>query len=259
MFTYIWYLNNKKIIKKTVRLQSGALAIFSPTALTPEVRNTISELGSNVRYLTALDYEHHIFLSEWANAYPSAKTIIGVDGLPEKRASSTDPSQHLPHFTHVFTPTNKTSLRIKDNDNENDGEFDAEFEYEYIESHANKELVFCHKPSRTLIFADVFFNLPAYEQYSRSGGEGGVSPATEGIYTKLFTTFQNTRGNALWQKRFLWYIAVKDRVSFGISAKRILGWDFDRVVPCHGDVIETGGKDVFGKMVDWFVGGRKWE
>lgn len=240
---YISHSNNLK--KKTVRLQSGALAIFSPTALTPEVRNTISNLGSNVRYLTALDYEHHIFLSEWANAYPSAKTIIGVDGLPEKRASSTNSSQHLPRFTHVFTPTNKTSLRI-DND-----EFDAEFEYEYVESHANKELVFCHKPSRTLIFADVFFNLPAHEQYSRSG----LSP-TEGIYTKLFTSFQNTQGTALWQKRFLWYVAVKDKVAFGNSAKRILGWEFDRVVPCHGDVIETGGKGVFGKMVEWFVGGK---
>lgn len=61
----------------------------------------------------------------------------------------------------------------------------------------------------------------------------------------------------MWQKRFLWYVAVKDRVAFGNSAKRIMTWGFDRVVPCHGDVIETGGKDVFGKMVDWFTGGKK--
>lgn len=60
----------------------------------------------------------------------------------------------------------------------------------------------------------------------------------------------------MWQKRFLWYVAVKDREAFGHSARRILGWRFDRVVPCHGDVIETGGKGVFEKMVDWFVGGK---
>lgn len=111
-----------------------------------------------------------------------------------------------------------------------------------------------------MIFADVFFNLPAYEQYSRSGsvgggGGGGVS-ATDGIYTRIFTTFQNTRGNAIWQKRFMWYVAVKDREAFGKSAKRIMGWEFDRVIPCHGDVIETGGKGVFEKMVDWFVKGK---
>lgn len=46
-------------------------------------------------------------------------------------------------------------------------------------------------------------------------------------------------------------------MAFGNSAKRIMGWGFDRVVPCHGDVIESGGKDVFGKMVDWFLGGKK--
>lgn len=171
-----------------------------------------------------------------------------MEGLPEKRAASPDTSLHLPQFTHVFTPQNKESLRI---DDDGTGEFDAEFEYEYIESHSNKELVFCHKPSSTLIFADVFFNLPAHEQYSRSG----VSP-TQGIYTRIFTTFQNTQGAATWQKRFLWYVAVKDREAFGKSARRILGWEFDRVVPCHGDVIETGGKTVFGKIVEWFVKGK---
>lgn len=51
-------------------------------------------------------------------------------------------------------------------------------------------------------------------------------------------------------------MAVKDREAFGRSARRVLGWQFDRVVPCHGDVIETGGKGVFEKMVAWFVGGK---
>lgn len=46
-------------------------------------------------------------------------------------------------------------------------------------------------------------------------------------------------------------------MSFGISSRKILTWDFDRVIPCHGDVIETGGKEVFAKMVDWFVKGGK--
>lgn len=26
------------------------------------------------------------------------------------------------------------------------------------------------------------------------------------------------------------------------NAKIVSGWDFDRIIPCHGDVIETGGK-----------------
>jgi hypothetical protein len=27
------------------------------------------------------------------------------------------------------------------------------------------------------------------------------------------------------------------------DSKVVAGWDFDKIVPCHGDVIETGGKE----------------
>ena len=39
-----------------VRLQSGALAVFSPVALTDEVKETVAKLGE-VKYITALDIE----------------------------------------------------------------------------------------------------------------------------------------------------------------------------------------------------------
>lgn len=46
-----------------------------------------------------------------------------------------------------------------------DPDFDKEFVYEYVGSHANKDLVFCHKPDKTLIEADMMFNLPAHASY----------------------------------------------------------------------------------------------
>ncbi|MCJ1429671.1 hypothetical protein MMC29_007586 [Sticta canariensis] len=222
-----------------VRLESGAIAVFSPTALTPEVHSTVKELGNNVAYLAALDYEHHIFLSEWAKAFPSAK-VMGVEGLPEKREA--DPATAGTKFSWVFMMKNKASLRI-------DPEFDREFDYEYVGSHANKELVLNHRPSRTLITADMLFNLPAYEQYSRTN-----VAATDGVLTRFFTSFQNTRGTAVWQQRFLWYAASKaDREGFGRSCRTIVSWDFDRLIPCHGDVIESGGKGIFQKVMAWHL------
>lgn len=222
-----------------VRLESGAIAVFSPTALTPEVRSTVKELGNNVAYLAALDYEHHIFLSEWAKAFPSAK-VMGVEGLPEKREA--DPATAGTKFSWVFTMKNKASLKI-------DPDFDREFDYEYVGSHANKELVVNHRPNRALITADMVFNLPAHEQYSRTG-----VVATEGLLTKFFTSFQNTKGTALWQQRFVWHVASKgDREGFGRSCRTIASWDFDRLIPCHGDVIETGGKDIFKKVMAWHL------
>ena len=136
-----------------------------------------------------------------------------------------------------------------------DAEFDKEFDYEYIPSHPNKELVFCHRPSRTLIVADYFQNLPAYEQFSKTG----ESPTT-GTPTRLFTAMTNTQGDALGQKRLLWYgLSTSDRPTFNASAARINAWDFDTVVPCHGDVIEKGGKGVFQKVFEWHLAAAKKE
>lgn len=39
-----------------MRLQSGALAVFSPVALTDDVKQKVSELGE-VKYIAALDAE----------------------------------------------------------------------------------------------------------------------------------------------------------------------------------------------------------
>jgi len=221
-----------------VKLQSGSLAVFSPVALTQDVKQKVQSLGT-LKYIVAPDIEHHIFISVWAKEYPQAE-VIGMEGLPEKREQ--DEATKGVKFAHVFSPKNKLDMKISP-------EFDAEFDYEYVHSHKNKELVFLHKPSRTMIQADILFNLPATEQFSKSG----IDP-TSGFLTKLFGGIMNTRGQMVWQKRFLWYGAGgKDRPGFTESVKRMRAWDYDRIIPCHGDVIETGGKGIFEQLTAWFV------
>jgi hypothetical protein len=221
-----------------VKLQTGNVAVFSPVALTDDVRAKTKSLGP-VKYIVAPDIEHHIFISTWAKEYPEAE-LIGMEGLPEKRES--DPATKGFKFAHVFSAKNKLDMTISP-------EFDAEFSYEYFHSHVNKELVFLHKPTKTMIEADLVFNLPATEQFSKTG----VS-AQSGILTKIFGGIMNTRGEATWHKRFLWYAAGgKDRKGFAESVKRINAWDYDRVIPCHGDVIETGGKAKIQNVTSWFT------
>lgn len=41
-----------------------------------------------------------------------------------------------------------------------------------VSSHSNHELVAIHHPTRTLLEADLMFNLPGTEQYSRAGQPG---------------------------------------------------------------------------------------
>ena len=224
-------------------MQTGALAVFSPTALTPDVSQTVQAMGNDVQYLVASDFEHHIFLSEWAKAFPSAK-VLGVEGLPEKRESN--PETRGTKFDYVWTAKNKSSMKV-------DEAFDRDFDTEYVDGHKNKELVFNYKPEKTLIEADLMFNLPATEQYSKS-----KDGAESGVLTKLFVGLMSATGKATWQKRFLWYAASSGaRESFNQSARRINGWDFDKIIPCHGDVIESNAKGIFRNVLEWHLQGSR--
>lgn len=226
-----------------VKLADSSLAVFSPVALTDIVKAKLrEELGStNVKYLTALDQEHHIFLESWHKEWPDAK-IIAPETLPAYRDKQDYNKLPESNWNLIKKADKSSGLSV-------DPTFDAEFEIEYVSAHANQELVFVHKPTRTLIEADLLFNLPATEQYSRTG-----KSATSGVLTKFFASLNGTQGTAIWQKRFLWYaISAGDRQGFAQSVSRIAKWDFDRLIPCHGDVIETGGKGIFEKVMEWHL------
>lgn len=219
-----------------MRLANGSLAAFSPVALTEEVKSRVAAFGT-VKYLIAPDLEHHIFLDPWQKEYPNA-ILIGPDELSAKRDKAGQPLT----FTQLWK---------KDVPPMVDAEFDKEFEYTYVAAHPNKELVFNHKPTKTLIQADFMFNLPATEQMSKTG----IDP-TAGFLTRLFIKLNSPDAspNAVWQRRFLWYgMSSSDRNGFNKSARIVDGWDFTRMIPCHGDVIEGNAKEVFRKVFAWHL------
>ena len=187
-------------------------------------------------------------MSDWARAFPAAK-IIGPEGLPEKRAKVTDDERigHEP-FAVVFTKENKLSVKI-------DEDFDKDFDYEYVDAHPNKELVFFYKPDKVMIEADLMFNLPAIEQYSKV-------PEAErphnSLLGRLFQSMNSTEGEAKGIKRFLWYgMSRGDRAGFNESVGRINAWGFETIVPCHGETIVGNGKEVFEKVFEWHLVGHK--
>lgn len=89
------------------------------------------------------------------------------------------------------------------------------------------EVVMLHRPSRTLIVADLLFNFPGkhgivMELFLKVGAVGGKHDP--GV-TRPF-------------KR-----AIEDEAAFTESIHRILEWDFDRVIVGHGEMIRSGGKE----------------
>ena len=218
-----------------VRLASGGLAAFSPVALTDAVKAKVSSMGT-VKWIIAPALEHHIFLDDWHKQFPDAK-LIGPYELKAKREKSGKP---LP-FAHLWKKDEAPSV---------DADFDQEFEYTYVYAHPNKELVFNHKPTKTLIQADLMFALPAKEQYSKTD----VDPSG-GILTKLFIYLNNPYANPpTGQRRFLWYgMSSGDRPAFNRSIRTIDAYDFQRIIPAHGDCIESGAKQLFRTVFKWHL------
>jgi hypothetical protein len=167
--------------------------------------------------------------------FPDA-IVIGPGGLREK--CSKKPALSGVQFDIIFTSSNSkeknAALSIAK-------DFASEFDVTYIDSVASHELVLFHKPTRRLLEADLLFNGPATEQFSQSG----KSP-TSGILNMAFAPSFSAKYPAVWQKRLAWYvIGAKDGTVLARSLERINSWDFDRLVPCHGNIIDTGTKDVF--------------
>lgn len=86
------------------------------------------------------------------------------------------------------------------------------------------EVVLFHRSSRTLVLTDLCFNI------QRSSSKAA----------RLFF-----RANGMWQRfgpsRMIRRLAVSDHAALMSSLERVLRWDFERVLPGHGDVIEHGG------------------
>ncbi|KAI9705705.1 MAG: hypothetical protein M1820_005115 [Bogoriella megaspora] len=203
------------------RMHSGRLAVFSPTPLIQSVETAVAEMGGNVSHLIAPNKGHHLFLGQWKTRYPNAK-IIGPIGLPEKRAKSEEVDQV--GFDTVIGE-------------ELDEESDSEFAIEFLNTYPNSDIVFDFIREKTLIEGDVWFNVPALEQYSSSNED-----PKSGLPTKLVTHINQAPGDS-WTGRMKWFVFTGgNQESLARSVKAIQEWPFERIVPCHGDVLENDAK-----------------
>jgi hypothetical protein len=224
-----------------VKLASGSLVVISAIKLTECVRRAIKSSGGVVKYILAPNLEHYMRIGDWKRTFPDAK-VIGPELLPQKCAKN--PSLQNVQFDILYTSSNRSPSVSE--------EFDREFEVEYMHSMASQDIVLFHKPSKTVIEADVLFNVPATEQFSKSG-----QSATSGILFHLAAPLFSAKGSATWQKWLAWHVlSSKDRSGFTQSLEKISSWNFELIIPCHGDVIESGAKQVFAKVFERFLVGE---
>lgn len=88
-----------------------------------------------------------------------------------------------------------------------------------------KEHAFLHRPSRTLIVADLIFNFdPAERGWDR-------------FFHRHIAGFKRYPGMSR-----IFRFCIKDKAAFKASIATILAQDFDRIIVGHGEIIETGGQ-----------------
>lgn len=212
-----------------VKLQNTDVVVISAIKSSQEIKDTLSSLGT-VKYIVAPDAEHHLSLEEYAKLYPSAK-LIGVEGLQEKHPDL--------KFHKIFGDSKYDTVQIG---------WESEIDTVYFPGHANKELAILHKPSKTLIEADLVFNLPGLEQYKGSSSSAGVAG-----YLSPFK-YLSISSNA--HKTMTWNMLAKDKKSFKASLTQVKAWDFTTLVPCHGEVIEGNAKALWDAHYSQFFEGK---
>ncbi|RIL05379.1 MAG: hypothetical protein DCC71_10620 [Proteobacteria bacterium] len=199
-----------------IRLSGDRLLLHSPVALDAELRAQLDALG-RVCFAVAPNRVHHLYAGEVAPSYPGARLWI-APGLDRKR----------PDLVHEAVLTDEAPPEWR-------GEVDQAF---FRGRPYENEVAFFHRASHTLLLCDLAFNF----------GPRAAAP------TRLLMQLLRSYGRLGPSK--LDPLLIRDRAAARASLERILAWDFDRVVVAHGDVQETGGRELLREGYAWLLAPR---
>ncbi|KAH9992352.1 hypothetical protein BJV77DRAFT_1003374 [Russula vinacea] len=208
-----------------IRLASGDVWVLASTPLTVETKATIDRLGP-VKFLVGPDSVHHLFLAEFHEAYPNARLLSVEEVIKKKRNDNL-----------------KWHGYWSDSNREPNFGFENEIKSCYFSGFKNKDVAFLHAPSKTLMVADLIFNLPAMEQYSESWMGSGFPVISQFVRLNPYTTIHRSVTKAL----------VTDATAMSRDAKSVASWNFHRIIPCHGDVIEVDGDKAWQAAYGMFL------
>ena len=196
-----------------IRLSSGELFLHSPVRLDPALAAALEALG-RPRFVVAPNRFHHLFAGDYVAAYPACELFL-APGLERKRpdlkiAGVLGDAAH-PAWANEIDQGLIRGVPLMN------------------------EVVFLHRPTRTLLTSDLVFNI------------GCDSPALTRWGFRLLGGYGRF-GTTVLERLF-----VRDRPAARASLERVLAWDFDRVVLAHGQVLEHGGRDGLRRAYAWLL------
>ncbi|KAF5349298.1 hypothetical protein D9756_009369 [Leucocoprinus leucothites] len=205
-----------------IKMKDGGVWLLASTPLDEDTKSTLNNLGP-VRFIVGADAVHHLFLGQYKKEYPSAK-LIAPDAA---HARLEDKSLKFDGAWGRDPPDTKYG-------------FEDDIKSCYFDGFKNKDVAFFHPDSKTLIEADLLLNLPCNEQYSKAKSGSGAIP------------FMNVNPWSWLHPRIVWSLGV-DKEAMRRDAKTVASWDFERIIPCHGDTIEGKGKDAWTSVYKFYL------
>ncbi|NJL37982.1 MAG: DUF4336 domain-containing protein [Leptolyngbyaceae cyanobacterium RM2_2_4] len=204
-----------------IRLANHDLVVISPIQVSDQLVSQLNELGM-VKHIISPNLYHYLFAASFKAFYPNA-TFWAAPGLKNKKPDllidqiiEGDANSLWNGIDSVFFDGFRTI---------GFGGFDS-----------LNECVFFHAASRTLILTDTAFHFD--ESF----------PVMTQLATRILGGFKNLSPSLLER------IATTEKDKVKKSVKRILDWDFERVIMAHGSVIERNGKEKFRQGYERFLG-----
>lgn len=204
-----------------VRLPGGDLLLHSPTQITAGLRGALEALGP-IRHLVAPNSVHWTFVKAWQVAFPDA-TVWAAPGLRER-------GQVKRSGLRIDTVLSDTPPAA----------WGGVFEQQVIPGGAGfREVAMLHRPSRTLLMTDLVQSF-----------ETGKLPWVLRPLARLL-------GNTTAESRAPAHLRAVVRFGNGTAAaRRVVGWEPERIVVTHGRPIVTDAAARLRRSLAWLTDRR---
>jgi hypothetical protein len=196
-----------------VRLTGGDLWVWSPIRLGDELKREIEALGP-VRHVVSPNKLHHLYMGEWAQAWPDAK-LYASPGLRRKRADL------------------RFAAELAD---EPDAAWSRDIDQVIFRgSFALDEVIFFHRPSRTALITDLVQKFDA----AHLSGWRGWFMRLDGLVGPDGSTPRE------------WRLAFWNRNAARRALRKALEWDPERLVIAHGVCVRENGREMLRRSFAW--------
>ncbi|KAF7323744.1 hypothetical protein MKEN_00595400 [Mycena kentingensis (nom. inval.)] len=114
----------------------------------------------------------------------------------------------------------------------------------HFSGQSNEDVAFFHHPSKTLIQADLLFNLPCTEQLikrKKSSPQYSKTASSGRIPLPVLGNISPTSG----MHGFVMGLFAKDKVAMARDARTVLEWNPQRIIPADGDIIEKESTEMW--------------